>query len=316
MLAGLRISEVPIPTYYGDEICRVNGMKYAKDVLAACLEVRAQELSLFYDRKFDCRPAERSNAHYEPRLGFESTHTLTLERIPPGSRILDIGCAGGYLSQALGERCQHDRDDVCPLAQASRWTFSDPRPEQQAVRDLNQIDYAVMLDVIEHQHLPERRRRLRRLGPQPGREADREHRQRRVHRDPPDVVLRPVQLQVILDRTHMRLFTFRTFRRLFEESGFRVLEMRGVPAPFPLAIGSGLIARALLGLNRGLIRISRTLFSYQILAVVQPRPGLAHLLESAARASGQRAAQVDDEPAGSPGPNATRGAERPAPPAP
>ena len=30
--AGKRIVEVPIPTYYGDEICYVNGMKYAKDV--------------------------------------------------------------------------------------------------------------------------------------------------------------------------------------------------------------------------------------------------------------------------------------------
>ena len=27
--AGLRIKELPITTYYGDEICRVNGLKYA-----------------------------------------------------------------------------------------------------------------------------------------------------------------------------------------------------------------------------------------------------------------------------------------------
>ena len=32
MLAGCRIAEVSIPTYYGDEICRVNGMLYAKNV--------------------------------------------------------------------------------------------------------------------------------------------------------------------------------------------------------------------------------------------------------------------------------------------
>ena len=32
-IAGWRIKEVPIPTYYGDEICRVNGLKYAFDVL-------------------------------------------------------------------------------------------------------------------------------------------------------------------------------------------------------------------------------------------------------------------------------------------
>ncbi len=30
--AGRRIVEVPIPTYYGDEICYVDGLKYAKDV--------------------------------------------------------------------------------------------------------------------------------------------------------------------------------------------------------------------------------------------------------------------------------------------
>ena len=30
--AGKRIVEVPIPTYYGDEICYVDGLKYAKDV--------------------------------------------------------------------------------------------------------------------------------------------------------------------------------------------------------------------------------------------------------------------------------------------
>src|SRR3546814_1921448 len=29
--AGRRIAEVPIPTYYGDEICYVDGVKYAKD---------------------------------------------------------------------------------------------------------------------------------------------------------------------------------------------------------------------------------------------------------------------------------------------
>ena len=32
---GFRIHEVPIPTYYGDEICYVNGLKYAADVARA-----------------------------------------------------------------------------------------------------------------------------------------------------------------------------------------------------------------------------------------------------------------------------------------
>jgi hypothetical protein len=35
--AGARIVELPIPTHYGDEVSRVNGMKYARDVLLATL---------------------------------------------------------------------------------------------------------------------------------------------------------------------------------------------------------------------------------------------------------------------------------------
>ena len=33
--AGMRIAEVPIPTYYGDEICYVDGFGYAADVTEA-----------------------------------------------------------------------------------------------------------------------------------------------------------------------------------------------------------------------------------------------------------------------------------------
>ena len=37
---GGRIVEVPIPTYYGDEICYVNGMKYTADVVRDVVEYR------------------------------------------------------------------------------------------------------------------------------------------------------------------------------------------------------------------------------------------------------------------------------------
>src|SRR5204862_6255675 len=58
----------------------------------------------------------------------------------------------------------------------------------------------------------------------------------------------------ILDMTHTRLFTFSTLRRLCEQAGFQILEIRGVPGPFPLAIGDGKISRLLVLLNAALIR--------------------------------------------------------------
>lgn len=290
MWAGLRIRELPIPTYYGGEICRVNGLRYAWDVLATCLKARGQEWSLFYDRKFDCIPSTVSNIHYKPRLGFESTHTLALDRIPPGSRVLDIGCAGGYLGHALRERgCHTIGIDAFPLDEGyelDAFEIHDLDESPFPVK-LGEVDYAVMLDVIEHLASPERfvEGFLKAAARRPD---------LKFIVSTGNIAFAPVRLMLlvgqfnygkrgILDLTHTRLFTFGTFKRLFEQSGFDVLEMRGVPAPFPLALGDGPMSRLLLTINKALIYLSRSLFAFQIFAVVSPRPALEFLLDRAQR---------------------------------
>src|SRR5204863_7802521 len=42
--AGKRLHEIPIPTYYGDEICYVDGVKYAKDVSRQVMRYRAHKM--------------------------------------------------------------------------------------------------------------------------------------------------------------------------------------------------------------------------------------------------------------------------------
>jgi SAM-dependent methyltransferase len=44
--AGRYIVEIPIPTFYGDEISYVNGMRYAKDIVGDVLRYRAHKLGL------------------------------------------------------------------------------------------------------------------------------------------------------------------------------------------------------------------------------------------------------------------------------
>jgi hypothetical protein len=89
----------------------------------------------------------------------------------------------------------------------------------------------------------------------------------------------------ILDLTHTRLFTFRTMQSLLGESGFKILEVRGIPAPFPLVFGHGRLGRLLLGCNRLLIRLSKGLFSYQMIIVAEPMPSLDSLLADAVNCS-------------------------------
>ncbi|HEY1582159.1 MAG TPA: hypothetical protein VGF73_03555, partial [Chthoniobacterales bacterium] len=83
----------------------------------------------------------------------------------------------------------------------------------------------------------------------------------------------------ILGLGHRRLFTFRSLRALLEQAGYEVLEARGVPAPYPLALGDNFWSRALLALNQLLIGLSKGLFSYQICLRARALPHPQHLLQ-------------------------------------
>src|SRR4051812_16178875 len=88
--AKREIRELPIPTYYGDEICRVNGMSYALNVVLSTLKARMQELGIFYDRRYDCAPVALE--HYTPKFEYPSTHSYAFKLVPEHSRVLDLGC--------------------------------------------------------------------------------------------------------------------------------------------------------------------------------------------------------------------------------
>jgi hypothetical protein len=89
----------------------------------------------------------------------------------------------------------------------------------------------------------------------------------------------------ILDMTHTRLFTFRSIQRLLRDYGFRIKTIRGVPAPFPKAFGDGRLSRAALAVNQALIKLSRTLFAFQIYIEAETTPDADFVLKTAQAAS-------------------------------
>ena len=293
--AEQRLLEVPIPTYYGDEICHVNGLKYAKDVALASLKARVQDMDLVYDSKFDCRPASKGNEQYRTKLHYDSTHAFALEVVTQGSRVLDIGCGDGRLGQVLRER-------GCYVVGIDNW----PLPESVELdefhmHDLESLplpvsagdfDYVLLLDVIEHLGEPEAF--VAEL-----KQATAENPEVTFVISSGNIAFMVTRLLLlsgqfnygkrgILDMTHTRLFTFATLRRLLEGAGFEVVESRGVPAPFPEAVGEGNLGRLLLRVNRGLIRFRAPAFAYQMFFVAKPRPSLPYLLRQAEAAAAER----------------------------
>jgi glycosyltransferase involved in cell wall biosynthesis len=294
--AGFKIIEMPIPTYYGDEICRVNGLKYAWNVVCAVTKARAQDLSLFYDRRFDCASSRSSNDQYVAKLDFDSPHAVAFGLVAPKSRVLDLGCAGGYVGMELRQKkqCEVVGVDVHALPEgASLDEFHQHDLNRGPPKLSRQFDYVLLLDVIEHMASPEEF--VERLH-----DAVKMAPDTRLIVSTGNIGFLIVRLMLligqfnygkkgILDLTHTRLFSFASLRRLFEQGGFRVIECRGIPAPFPLALGASGAGRLLLRLNRLLIAVSKGLFSYQMLFVLKPNPSLEYMLEAAETHSTSRA---------------------------
>ncbi len=151
---GLRIKEIPIPTFYGDEVSHLNGIPYAVHCLWEAFKFRLTRSGVWHSRLYDLGKAEYE---FKPHRG--SSHTQMLEllaKAPAGSRILDVGAAAGYLDrelQARGHRVTAIEQDPVRAEQAR------PYCEELIIGDVEaldvrghaaQFDYLVLGDVLEH----------------------------------------------------------------------------------------------------------------------------------------------------------------------
>ncbi len=298
MNAGGKIKELPIPTYYGDEICRVNGMKYAKDVMVATLRNAAHRSGLLYQRRFE--PISNQNRHYDLKLGYASSHAWALDAVPQGAKVIDIGSGPGGIAQELVKK-------GCETAVVDQFSPESHDPKVRVfVQDLDgglsfdvgKYKYLLLLDVIEHLKDPEGfLEKLR---------SQFEHEPKTLVLTTPNIAffIQRAMLLVgqfnygkagILDRTHTRLFTFRSLRHLLRDQGFKIKEMRGVPAPFPKVLGNGVLGKTALAANLALIRVSKSLFSYQIFVVAESTPDVDFVLRDTKKKSAERAAKLREK---------------------
>ncbi|MGW1029263.1 methyltransferase domain-containing protein [Streptomyces sp. NPDC002577] len=270
--AGMRIKEIPIPTYYGDEICYVNGMRYAKDVMKDVLEYR---LAL---KGFGTCPWIPKPAEYAFKEGDGSSHSVILEKmreLPPG-RVLDLGCSGGLFAErlaALGHAVTGvDYIEVPGVRQrCSRFVLADL--EEGLPEDIGEgYDYVVAGDVIEHLSRPEQLLCQVRDVLRPGGQVlvsvpNFGHWYSRLR---VALGLFDYDRRGILDETHLRFFTRGSLRRTVRAAGYDVLDVSATGAPFWSVLGKGPVAWTLGAVSRLLTRVRPTVFGYQYVASLTP----------------------------------------------
>jgi glycosyltransferase involved in cell wall biosynthesis len=280
LMRGFCIKELPIPTYYGDEICHVNGIAYAWNVVVAALASRIHLAGILYQKRYD---VAGETFLYDLKLGYPSSHTMAISRVKPGSTVLDVACGTGLVARELtGKGCVVTGiDKVCPDNGSVARSILHDLDSPALPGDLSNYDYILALDCLEHLDSPERLLEQLRI---------------KCFSERSTLILTAPNIgfffprfglmfgqfnygrQGILDLTHKRLFTFPSFRRLLEQEGYEIVRTRGIPAPYPKAMGDNWLSRFFLMVNRFLILISRGIFSYQIYIEAKFRPPLESLL--------------------------------------
>jgi 2-polyprenyl-3-methyl-5-hydroxy-6-metoxy-1,4-benzoquinol methylase len=189
------------------------------------------------ERRIAVEKAEAAPQHAFKYTQFQddpaSTHSKIVSLVPPGTRVLEFGCATGYMTEVLKNRLgctvvgiEIDRDAAALAEQYA---------ERVIVGDAETIDYAAELsgeefdvvmfaDVLEH--LKEPGDVLRRVRPFVAENGV-------VIASIPNIAHASVRLALLggefryrewglLDDTHLRFFTRASIQDLFEETGYAV----------------------------------------------------------------------------------------------
>jgi glycosyltransferase involved in cell wall biosynthesis len=152
--AGKRITEIPITTFYGDEISYVNGMKYARDTAQEVLQYRLHKMG--FGRADDVAPDESD-------LGGEDTshgRILAWLRGRPRARVAHVGCGDGSFSEQirkLGHEMTGIETDASPMVRERVDSFmTADLDEGIPTGEDGSYDVVVITDALSRVRQPER----------------------------------------------------------------------------------------------------------------------------------------------------------------
>lgn len=166
------------------------------------------------------------------------THMLLLNQVAPSSKVLDIGCAAGYLGQylAIEKQCQmwgiEPDKGAAEAAKQNNYKFLLNKSIEEALVDPvlagQRFDYILLGDVLEHLLYPERILELLKIFIQDN---------GRLLISLPNVAHYSIRFSLlrgkwnmkdsgIMDRTHLHFYTLKTAVGLLEERGWKIETIR------------------------------------------------------------------------------------------
>lgn len=276
---NLRIKEIPIPTYYGEEICYVNGMKYAKNIYRTTKDyiktIKGKKKSDVYAEYY---------IPYPLKMYPHSSHKIVLDMLnaKDNQRILDVGCGDGLFSSNISKNNYKAGVDFIPESEMIKDNFDEyyqfnlnnGLPEK--LKESEKFDVILMLDILEHlvdydQIINTSKNLLKEDG--------------KIIISLPNIANIFVRLNLligrfpyadkgILDRTHLHFFTLGSIKKFVKKHGLETEKIRTTPIPIIevlpdyLKKNIGYIFNTLLFLKT---LIFKRLFGYQFIFITRKK---------------------------------------------
>lgn len=270
--ARKQIDEVPIPTYYGDEISRVNGIAYAKDIMIDTVRHRVGTMG------FGRGELGHKQESYAYKPSPNSSHGIVLDLIDDSRplRILDVGCGPGWVAAELRHRGHHVTGvdiETDPGVRERTEAFFEANVEAGLPDEVGHgFDVVIAADVIEHVRDPDAL--MKDL-------AGRMSTEGKILASVPNfghwyprirtaAGLFDYDQRGILDATHMRFFTRRSFRRTVAHTGLVTTAERYAGLPLDVLGVDGVVGKTAGFLDRLITRIWPTMFAYQFVVCLEP----------------------------------------------
>src|ERR1044072_4209055 len=274
--AGLRIKELPIPTYYGDEICYVNGFPYAFNCVKSAVKYRLHKARLNYSRNYDVKAKQFIYREKDPDSS-DAQILRWIEQHRP-ERVLQIGTDTGLLTaemKALGCHVVGVEDDLemAELARPHCETLITGNIDDIDLRAQKPFDIIILSDVLSRVRDPQKILIKLKALLNPG---------GKVLLSVPNAPNLGIRLRSlfgrfnygrvgILDESHLRFFTLASSKKLARESGLDVVHVNATPIPSTGSSTSKPARTFAHAINCALVRVAKTLFGYQFILVCKPK---------------------------------------------
>ncbi|MBL7129556.1 MAG: glycosyltransferase [Ignavibacteria bacterium] len=233
---NLKITEVPIPTFYGEEICYVNGVKYAKDIIRTVRDykktLKGKKKVSTYEEFYTRYPIKLYpfSSHYEVMKILNEKENLDILEICYGG-----GSIAGNISKqnrvsGLGFRAPSD-SAIRSYIDYHQCDLNSGVPAE--LLENKKYDVVLLMDMLEHlqnyQYILNDSKKILKDGG-------------RVIVSIPNIANLYVRLNLLigrfpyadrglLDRNHLHFFTYGSAKKLLSNNRLEIIKTRYTPIP-------------------------------------------------------------------------------------